>query len=236
MSGAPRVRSMNIDEAEVEAEARPVLVPAGNKARVGPTARKPASKPARKPPERLEFGGAEAKKKAPKNPNESVSPVISPLSAPPVSRKHELLLRPNLSMNASCSSDASTDSSCSRACSRASTGRIGKGGLMIRPRSSVVKRDKAVLLKEEKVVPDGVPVQSPELVEGKRKCAWVTPNTGENFLGWFMHFMFCLFLLCVLISCFTFLVVLVQENLLEKLVFWQYCCFLVVSLWPHFCL
>ncbi|OAY80654.1 putative GMP synthase (glutamine-hydrolyzing) [Ananas comosus] len=177
MSGAPRVRSMNIDEAEVEAEARPVLVPAGNKARVGPTARKPASKPARKPPERLEFGGAEAKKKAPKNPNESVSPVISPLSAPPVSGKHELLLRPNLSMNASCSSDASTDSSCSRACSRASTGRIGKGGLMIRPRSSVVKRDKAVLLKEEKVVPDGVPVQSPELVEGKRKCAWVTPNT-----------------------------------------------------------
>lgn len=47
MAGAPRVRSLNV--AETDADARPVLVPGGNKARSGPAAaRKPSPKPLRK--------------------------------------------------------------------------------------------------------------------------------------------------------------------------------------------
>ncbi|KAL6873405.1 hypothetical protein ACP4OV_013487 [Aristida adscensionis] len=49
MAGAPRVRSLNIAVPEADAEARPVLVPGGNKARSAPAnARKPSPKPPRK--------------------------------------------------------------------------------------------------------------------------------------------------------------------------------------------
>ncbi|CAA6670985.1 unnamed protein product [Spirodela intermedia] len=82
MSGAPTVRSMNLGESEV----RPVLGPAGNKARSISTLGKPASKPLRK--------------EAPSSANDS--PPLSPSpSAPSILRRQELLLHSNLSLNAS---------------------------------------------------------------------------------------------------------------------------------------
>ncbi|XP_072962673.1 uncharacterized protein [Typha angustifolia] len=169
MSGPPRVRSMNV--AEADAEGRPVLVPAGNKASLGPPARKPASKPLRKAVERLEVVTSKEEEES-KSPAKDFAPLVSPLSAPTVLRKHDFLLHSNLSLNASCSSEASTDSFCSRA----STGRIGRASLMSRPRQSARKREKAVA-KAERVVLDGIQMPPPDLVEGKRKCSWVTPNT-----------------------------------------------------------
>ncbi|KAH7658098.1 hypothetical protein IHE45_17G064300 [Dioscorea alata] len=123
MAGAPRVRSMNAGDIE----ARPILVPAGNKARL--VTRKPVSKP---PPK------VEAKKL--QIPVLAVdSPPSSPaLSPPALLRRHELLFHSNLSMNASCSSDASTESFCSRA----STGRIGRMGFTGRRRQSVLRAEK----------------------------------------------------------------------------------------------
>ncbi|XP_010942091.1 uncharacterized protein [Elaeis guineensis] len=164
MSGAPKVRSVNVEDAEV----RPILGPAGNKARLAGTARKPALKPVRKV-ERAEAGATEEKKASPRAVD---SPPLTPtLSASSVLRRHELLIRSNLSLNASCSSDASTDSFCSRA----STGRIGRLSLTSRRRQSIPKPEK-ISVKLEKIVPDGVSLPSPEIVQGKRRCAWVTAN------------------------------------------------------------
>ncbi|XP_008794351.1 uncharacterized protein LOC103710431 [Phoenix dactylifera] len=165
MSGAPMVRSVNVEDDEV----RPVLGPAGNKARSAGMARKPALKPVRKV-ERAEVGAAVEKKASPRAADSP--PLTPPFSASSVLRRHELLIRSNLSLNASCSSDASTDSFCSRA----STGRIGRPNLTSRRRQSIPKPDK-ISAKLEKIVPDGFSLPSPELVPGKRRCAWVTANT-----------------------------------------------------------
>ncbi|KAG1364379.1 hypothetical protein COCNU_11G012060 [Cocos nucifera] len=164
-------RSINVEDDEV----RPVLGPAGNKARSAGMARKPALKPVRKV-ERAEVGAAEEKKASPRAANSP--PLTPPFSASSVLRRHELLIRSNLSLNASCSSDASTDSFCSRA----STGRIGRPSLTSRRRQSIPKPEK-IAVKMEKIVPDGFSLPSPELVQGKRRCAWVTANTGQPGYG-----------------------------------------------------
>lgn len=170
MSGAPRVRSMNV---AAEAEGRPVLVPAGNKARsplVG--ARKPAavSKGLRK-----EEGVDEEKKKKGSNLYADLNSGIGNYSAGSVLRRQEWLLNLNLSPNASCSSDASTDSFVSRA----STGRIGRVGFSGRRRQSVTRLQKIVAAK---VIPNGELVNLREQHgDGKRRCSWVTPNTGMFF-------------------------------------------------------
>ncbi|MQM06963.1 hypothetical protein Taro_039796 [Colocasia esculenta] len=151
-----------------QSEARPVLGPAGNKARSVATTRKPASKPSRKV-ERAEVTSKDGKK----SPNSAAdSPPLSPsLSAPSISRRQELLLQSNLSLNASCSSDCSTDSYCSRA----STGRIGGLRLTSR-RKHVLPKSEKIVAKLEKLVPDDTSMSSPEYFYGKRRCAWVTPN------------------------------------------------------------
>ncbi|KAM0939146.1 putative DNA-3-methyladenine glycosylase I [Dioscorea sansibarensis] len=165
MAGAPRVRSMNI----ANLEARPVLGPAGNN-KAKSVAKKPASKPTRK--------AGEAKKVVSSAPAPTMdpavdSPPLSPaLSAPAVLRRQELLLHSNLSLNASCSSDASTDSFRSRA----STGRIGRPGSACRWKHSGLKPEK-IAAKLEKIVQDGGAMPQPEAPPGKRRCAWVTPNT-----------------------------------------------------------
>lgn len=166
MSGAPRVRSMNVQESEV----RPVLGPAGNKARSVAAARKPASKPVRKV-ERAEVTSADEKK----SPSPSIeSPPHSPsLSAPSIFRRQELLLHSNLSLNASCSSDCSTESFRSRA----STGRIGRMSLPNR-RKYVVPKPEKLVAKLEKNVPDGISPSSSGNFQGKRRCPWVTPSSG----------------------------------------------------------
>ncbi|XP_073013498.1 uncharacterized protein [Typha latifolia] len=152
MSGAPKVRSMNV----ADSEARPVLGPAGNKARSPSTARKLSPKPSK-------VGRAAAEEK--KSPS------------PSALRRQELLLRSNLSLNASCSSDASTDSFCSRA----STGRIGRPGFPSRRRQSAPKSDK-VASKLDKILPDGFTMPPSDFLSGKRRCSWVTANTDSCYV------------------------------------------------------
>lgn len=163
MSGAPRVRSMNVADAEV----RPVLGPAGNKTG-SIVARKPASKPLRKAEKAVEAAEtAEEKKKKRAPPSAAVaSSPPSCLSVPSVLRRQEQPLHSNLSFNGSCSSDASSDSTQSRA----STGRI--------MRSSSARRRKQCVSKPEKAGSDTVSVSSQEGIQTKKRCAWVTPNTG----------------------------------------------------------
>ncbi|KAG6512478.1 uncharacterized protein LOC121976728 isoform X2 [Zingiber officinale] len=170
MSGAPKVRSINV----ADSEARPVLVPGGNQARSVAAAQKPASKPLNKTenPEAAATAAENKKKKKDTSPTANLPPVRSSLSAPSALRRHDWLLQSSLSMNASCSSDASTDSFCSRA----STGRIGRTNLMSKRRQSIPTVSK-IVAKAEKNVPDDAVMSIPELVHGKRKCAWVTTNT-----------------------------------------------------------
>ncbi|XP_068647819.1 uncharacterized protein [Aristolochia californica] len=161
MSGAPRVRSMNV----ADSEARPVLGPAGNKAGSFP-ARKPASKPLRKvegAPEVVK----EEKKVVPPRVHGSSPPSVPALGIPSILRRHEQFLHSSLSLNASCSSDASTDS----VQSRASSGRIARLNTMR-------QKKKQCSPKPEKVVPDNISVSPKGSVQiNKKRCAWVTPNT-----------------------------------------------------------
>ncbi|XP_042439370.1 probable GMP synthase [glutamine-hydrolyzing] [Zingiber officinale] len=166
MSGAPHVRSFNV----ADSEARPVLVPGGNKARSLTTSRKPASKPLNKT-DSTETTAIDEPKKAP-SPAEDTAHSGSCFSAPSVLRRHEMLLQSNLSLNASCSSDASTDSFCSQA----STGRVSRVNSTSKRRQSSARIGK-VATKLNNNFSDDASIPSVELVQGKRKCAWVTSNT-----------------------------------------------------------
>ncbi|XP_062229421.1 uncharacterized protein LOC133927128 [Phragmites australis] len=185
MAGAPRVRSLNITAPE--AEARPVLVPGGNKARSSP---RNARKPSPKPPRKAEAAVGTPEKPAAKEDDgpkrnaaggggvagagKGASPLPSPRRTPsgPPPRRNDVPTLPSLSLSASCSSDASTES----ARVQASAGRVERSRSA---RPAVPKREKAV----GKVVeskPAGVEIAAPatpEAVEGKRRCAWVTPTT-----------------------------------------------------------
>lgn len=171
MSGGPRVRSLN----SPDSEQRPVLVPAGNKARTTVEARKPAAmiKPQRKTVEK----SPEDKKQA------GFSPPMRNLSAPSILRSQQQhvnqLMRGNLSLNASCSSDASSDSSQSRA----STGRISRSSVPVRRKPVGIKLDKGDVNIErvdqvEKIVNEDGQAAQLDGTALKKRCAWVTPNTG----------------------------------------------------------
>ncbi|KAF3623013.1 putative 26S proteasome non-ATPase regulatory subunit 9-like [Capsicum annuum] len=108
MSGASRVRSMNVNDSE----ARPVLDPAGNKARRSPGSRKSVTRPMRKTVSKEEVEMEDKNGHQP-------SPSLLTFDVPSILRRQESLYS-NLSLSASCSSDASTDSFHSSA----STGRI----------------------------------------------------------------------------------------------------------------
>ena len=203
MAGAPRVRSLNI--AAPEADARPVLVPGGNKAPAA--ARKPYTKPLRKAaPEKPPVAAAAAKEEeveSAKKDHTAVtaggarkgsspltaaaaagdggarkgsSPLPSPRRAPPT-KLQDAPAHLNLSLSASCSSDASVES---LRRGRASGGRTESERSWSRP--AAPKRGKAVGKVTEKDADDAeavvLPV-TPEAVQGKRRCAWVTPTTGE---------------------------------------------------------
>ncbi|XVF35558.1 hypothetical protein REPUB_Repub18cG0156100 [Reevesia pubescens] len=165
MSGAPRLRSMNV----ADSEARPVLGPAGNKAG-SLSARKPVSKPLRKVEKSPDVTVAEEKKPLPSSTVNSLSPKTHSVSVPSVLRRHEQLLHSNLSLNASCSSDASTDSFHSRA----STGRLIRS-------NSVGNRRKPYASKPRSVVSDGGLDSPPDGSHQKKRCAWVTPNTDPSY-------------------------------------------------------
>ncbi|KAL0429731.1 UNVERIFIED_CONTAM: DNA-3-methyladenine glycosylase 1 [Sesamum radiatum] len=181
MSGPPMLESMNF----AEPEDRPVLGPAGNKAR-SVELRKPILKP--KSEKTRQSPEADKGKKSPaalQSPEITTEKIPSPVgfrrnagSAASILRQRQ----PNLSLNASCSSDASTDSSHSRA----STGRIGRRtGTSIPP-----------LKKKQQCSPRGERIEKLEgngkSVGGegdgveydgslvKKRCAWVTSNTGSG--------------------------------------------------------
>ncbi|KAL6972900.1 DNA-3-methyladenine glycosylase I [Sarracenia purpurea var. burkii] len=177
MSGPPRMRSLNC----AESDPRPVLGPAGNKARAIDTT-KQASKPQRKEkPQEID----EAK------PNKSpLLPVVNSTSQPPPSQspaasvrcftapsilrqQDQKVLKSSLSLNASCSSDASSDSSHSRA----SVGRINRRS--VTPTQIRRKRCGSKVEKIEKIVThaDSGSAASADYSPAKKKCAWVTPNT-----------------------------------------------------------
>lgn len=174
------VKSMNF----AEPEARPVLGPAGNKAR-SVELRKPLVKPkienTQKPPATGEAKGNRSPA-ALKSPETAVAKIPSPMGSRKNAGGAASILRqrqPNLSLNASCSSDASTESSHSRA----STGRIIR---RTAGSALTLKRKPQCSPKEEKF----------EMMEGygksvgsesddasldgaviKKRCAWVTSNT-----------------------------------------------------------
>jgi DNA-3-methyladenine glycosylase I len=202
MAGAPRVRSLNI--AVPEAEARPVLVPGGNKARSGPAnARKPSPKPLRKAaepaaagtPEKPAAAATKAEEGAKRNAvggggggaPKGASPVPSPRRTPPgppLRRSDAQLLHPSLPLSASsCSSDASAES----VRVRAFTGKVEKGRS---GPTAASKQGKAVgkAADSKPVVVEFVVPVTPEVVEGKRRCAWATPTTGELLLSWNLFF------------------------------------------------
>lgn len=180
MSGGPRVKLMNNADSEV----RSVLGPAGNKSR-SVELRKPVEKPVKNnKPETEEskgkkFEGADVlhESRSPVAVSKKCGAVTSILKQQQDHRT--LLMRPNLSLNASCSSDASTDSSQSRA----STGKLSRGS--VTPRGGRRKQCSPKVVKSEKVgkvvgeVESLSPVSNPgDGLVIKKKCAWVTPNTG----------------------------------------------------------
>ncbi|GMY35626.1 putative gmp synthase [glutamine-hydrolyzing] [Fagus crenata] len=170
MSGAPRVRSMNV----ADSEARSVLGPAGNKAG-SLSARKPGSKPLRKVEKSAEDTTLAEDKKARKSSTVTTSsPQLHSLNVPSVLRRHEQLLHSNLSLNASCSSDASTDSFRSRA----STGRLIRS-------NSMGSRRKPYPSKPRSIASDGsLESPPPDGVQTKKRCAWVTPNTDPCYAAY----------------------------------------------------
>ncbi|CAN6177335.1 unnamed protein product [Urochloa humidicola] len=201
MAGAPRVRSLNIAAPEVEA--RPVLVPGGNKARSGPAnTRKPSPKPlwkAEPPPAAAAAGtppekpAAAAAKEVSAKRNASggggggapkgASPVPSPRRTPPgppPRRSDAPPLQPSLPLSASCSSDASAEPVRARAFA----------GTLEKSRSwptAVPKQGKAVVKVAKSKSADSAGVESvaqvtPEAVEGKRRCAWATPTTDPCYV------------------------------------------------------
>ncbi|KAL8099099.1 uncharacterized protein LOC141684485 [Apium graveolens] len=153
-----------------DSESRPVLGPAGNKTR-SVELRKPVSKP--KNNTKMEIVGEIKGKKSPAFSGNGK--VMNGVSNKEQERK---VFRSNFSMNASCSSDNSSDSSHSRA----STGRIVRKSVPILRKQSVSK--------VQKVVRDGStggevgPVAGVgEVVDAKKRCAWVTPNTDPCYVA-----------------------------------------------------
>ncbi|KAI5676239.1 hypothetical protein M9H77_07189 [Catharanthus roseus] len=163
MSGAPRVRSMNM----ADSESRPVLGLDGNKAQRLGGVRKPASN---------KFSGNMAEKSCEEielsSPTSvvSVSPPLNSSNFPLILRREDSLLHSNLSLSASCSSDASTDSFHSRA----SSGRIYRTSL-------TANRRKQLASKAKIVSPNGISGSSSDGLLPKKRCSWVTPTTDQSY-------------------------------------------------------
>ncbi|KAI8017114.1 hypothetical protein LOK49_LG04G00722 [Camellia lanceoleosa] len=159
MSRAPRVRSSNM----ADSEARPIFGPAGNKVQRLGSARKPMMKTLRNEENSLEEVASLAE--------ESNGLSSHSVSIPSALSRQEHLLHSNLSLNASCLSDAFSDSFHSRA----STGRIYR-------KNSMPVRRKQLAMKSKISVSDAISEALPGSLQPKKRCAWVTPNTGKFFL------------------------------------------------------
>lgn len=163
MSGPPRVRSMNV--AVGDHEARPVLVPACNKAR-------PAAVDGRKPVKKSVLE-TEKEKKPVAHPNPPQRVLVSPV----VSRRqdhHHLAVLKNLSMSASCSSDASSTDSSTQSSGASSSGKVAR---RVRKKQAGARTEK-VSADNVAVAASSVDADSTDGLESKKRCAWVTANTG----------------------------------------------------------
>jgi DNA-3-methyladenine glycosylase I len=168
MSGAPRVQSMNV----AEAETRSTLGSTAKKASPFIT-HKAVSKSLRKL-ERSSSGRTGSDEKTSyATPTETVSSSSQKhtLNAASILRRHEQNLNSNLSLNASFSSDASMDSFHSRA----STGRLIRS-------YSVGSRSKSYPSKPRSVVSEGALDSPPNGSETKKRCTWVTPNSDPCYI------------------------------------------------------
>lgn len=165
MSGAPRIQSMNV----AEAETRSTLGTAPKKASPFIT-HKAVSKSLRKLEISSSGHSGSNEKISSASPAETVSssPRKHTLNVASILRRHEQNLNSNLSLNASFSSDASMDSFHSRA----STGRLIRS-------YSVGSRSKSYPSKPRSVVSEGALDSPPSGSETKKRCAWVTPNSGQ---------------------------------------------------------
>ncbi|KAL2462179.1 DNA glycosylase superfamily protein [Abeliophyllum distichum] len=167
MSGPPRVKSMDFTQSEV----RPVLGPAGNKAR-SVELRKPIGKSnsekVQKSQDVDEFNGK-------KSPVTVTDHLALKVDSKWINGRAASILgqqKPNLSLNASCSSDASTDSSHSP-----STGRISRRRVTLTP---TMRRKQQCSPKERNAqkIFDG---ESEDIDLAKKRCAWVTSNTDPSY-------------------------------------------------------
>lgn len=167
-------------------EPRSVLGPAGNKTTM---TIKPGLKLQTKA-EKVELDQVKGKK-APSAPAEL--PPWQKLSVPSI-------LKSNFSLNASCSSDASTDSSHSRA----STGRIRRRSVAtttrIRRTHSSPKSEKIDKASGD-MESDTGPVVSADGFPAKKRCPWVTTNTGMfvtiNVYAYFCGSVYLMYLLAL---------------------------------------
>ncbi|XP_057454087.1 uncharacterized protein LOC130745737 [Lotus japonicus] len=168
MSGPPRVRSMNV--AVGDHEARPVLVPACNKAR-------PAAVDGRKPVKKSVLE-TEKEKKPVAHPNPPQRVLVSPV----VSRRqdhHHLAVLKNLSMSASCSSDASSTDSSTQSSGASSSGKVAR---RVRKKQAGARTEK-VSADNVAVAASSVDADSTDGLESKKRCAWVTANTEPCYIA-----------------------------------------------------
>lgn len=161
MSGAPKVRSMNVTESETRTGLglnanKPVRVLASDK-QVSKTMKK-----SYKSSEGDKKGGGEVRRMPP-SAGKNVTPIVS---------NQERILRSTYPMSASCSSDASSDSFHSRA----STGGITRSNSV----GESLRRTQCKLKSRSLSGSDNVSVSSGEdLSLPIKRCAWVTSNTGK---------------------------------------------------------
>uniref|UniRef100_A0A699GJH6 Probable GMP synthase [glutamine-hydrolyzing] n=1 Tax=Tanacetum cinerariifolium TaxID=118510 RepID=A0A699GJH6_TANCI len=140
-----------------DSEARLIVGLNGNKS-LSPMGRKVVSKASKKS-EMSPEGSVEGKKRG----------VVA--SSPPFSSNGvPSILRRQVSLNASCSSDASTDSFQSRA----STGRIYRNSSSVRGRRQMASKPKSVGI-------DNSSETSPDGLQSKKRCAWVTSSTDQSY-------------------------------------------------------
>lgn len=192
MSGPPRARSIN----QAESEVRPVLGPAVNNARSALELRKPVNKPklssvnkVQETDEKRSPATVTAEKDSSPSPKKKFEGAAAAITRQQQQQRRQevrsFFMRSNLSMNASCSSDASTDSSHSRA----STGRISRRSVTPTPMTIRRKQQQCgqkieKVEKSEKMEKVDFDVDSVAVVGladdsvVKKRCSWVTPNTG----------------------------------------------------------
>ncbi|KAI7724970.1 hypothetical protein M8C21_011191 [Ambrosia artemisiifolia] len=173
MSESPRVVNSVMEVTDIES--RPVLGPAGNKARSVVELRKPVAKPKSKLVGKREEVVKRSVDVMVNSSLNSKSVTVTPPVPSVLRRKDCKVLRSNLSMSASCSSDASSDSSNSRV----SVGRVSRRSVTpVRGKQPGGLKTVSKIGKAESVVEsDGSLEASSDDTIGRKRCPWVTANT-----------------------------------------------------------